>query len=48
MADDKDQTTEPSGLKEHLQEARRGSLLFTDESKRRASVALLTSNTTGE
>lgn len=44
-ADAREPTTETS---EHVAESRRGSFLFADESKRKASIAQLTANTTGE
>jgi hypothetical protein len=48
MADNKDSTEQPTtDLKEKIAEQRRGSM-FDDETKRRASVAQLTANTTGE
>jgi hypothetical protein len=50
MADNKDITETPTDHAEKLPvgEGRRGSVLFADESKRRASVAQLTANTSGE
>ena len=38
----------PAGLKEKIYAARRGSVVFAEDSKRKASVAQLTSNTSGE